>query len=180
VSETVAVPLRRGRIFLFVAGSAVFVALGVFLLLEELDEGWHFDFYHVVVFLVTIGFCSLIFVVASIKLFDPRPGLVVDAEGIHDNASGVSAGRIPWRDVAGVKVTRVGSEQFLTIVVRDPKKYASRGSILKRQLNRANAMYYGSSVQIPASTLKIEFDQLVTLVKSRYRSHRMDESGSMR
>jgi hypothetical protein len=120
-----------------------------------------------------IAFFGLCGLSALFKLFDFSPGLVIDAEGIVDNSSGVSAGRIPWSDIRGFTVTTVQGQRFLTVKVANPKKYVQRGHVLKRLLVNANATYFGGAIQISANSLKIDFDELVRVAnefREKYRS----------
>jgi hypothetical protein len=58
------------------------------------------------------GFAGLCACYASIKVFDRRPGLVIDKEGIVDNSSGVAVGRVPWHEITGARVARFKDSDF--------------------------------------------------------------------
>ncbi|MES1199699.1 MAG: STM3941 family protein, partial [Pseudomonadota bacterium] len=62
------------------------------------------------------------------KLFDKRPGLVLSAEGIVDNSSGVAAGLIPWSDIEAFNVAEIRGNKFIVVLVKDPEKYLQRGN----------------------------------------------------
>jgi hypothetical protein len=173
-SGPIQVPLSRVKISLLLLGSAGFVALAIALwpavdLLPD-DAPWAF----VMTMLLTVtvvffGWCGLS---AVWKFFDSAPGLIIDDQGIVDNSSGVSGGRIPWSEIKGVHVTTVQMQRFLTIEVRDPEKYIQRASFLKRQLVRLNARHFGGPIQISANTLKINFDELLNIVSHRLEKYR--------
>jgi hypothetical protein len=115
--------------------------------------------------------CALSGMYVFRKLLDGRPGLVIDAEGIIDNASAVSAGRVPWQDIVRVEVASVGSQRFLTVLVADPRKYVGRGGRLHRWVNAANATMTGSPINISSGALRIEFDELVRLMTESLETH---------
>jgi hypothetical protein len=104
------------------------------------------------------GLCG---VIAVIKLFDSKPGLVLNDAGLVDNASGIAAGFIPWSDVSNVGIYEIQKQKMLVIQLTDTSKYIARGSAFRRMVNRANTSLCGSPVAIPSSALKIRFDDLV-------------------
>ncbi|HUQ11722.1 MAG TPA: STM3941 family protein [Steroidobacteraceae bacterium] len=95
------------------------------------------------------------------KAFDPLPGLVLSAEGITDNSSGVAAGLIPWPDISGIKVHEIRHNKFVVILLHDNEKYLQRGNAMKRSLNRANCNMVGSPIAISPGTLDIGFVELL-------------------
>jgi hypothetical protein len=115
------------------------------------------------------GLCGLN---AFFKLFERAPGLIIDAQGIVDNSSGVSAGRIPWSDIQGFRTMTVQGQRFLTIDVKDPDKYVQRAPFLKRQLVGLNAKYFGGPIQISANALKINFDELLKVATDSLEKYR--------
>jgi hypothetical protein len=62
---------------------------------------------------------------AARKLFDPAPGLVVDDEGLVDNSSALAAGRMPWADIADIRMVKVQRQRFLAIELHDPRQIPS-------------------------------------------------------
>jgi hypothetical protein len=107
----------------------------------------------------------------AVKLRDPGPGLVIDAEGLIDRSSGVAAGRIPWADIKGFKVHQIQSQQFLAVLVRDPERYLARANPLLRAAVRINLSQFGSPIQISAVALDIDFEDLVSAVTAAHRKH---------
>jgi len=162
--EQLTIPLSRTKIALLLVGAAMFVVLSFWLWVYA----HHFsrlDFLYVrTVAILGIGFFGFCGLYAVFKLFDRAPGLIIDAEGIIDNSSGVSAGRIPWSDICGFQITSLYHQRFLTIEVLDAEKYVLRAPLWKRPLVAINAKYFGSPIQISANTLKIDFDRLVKLL----------------
>ena len=114
---------------------------------------------------VFFAFCAIY---SCVKLFDQRPGLVVDGEGIIDNSSGVAAGRIGWDEIVGLQVYQISRQRFLTILVSDPKKYADRGPFFTRMANAVNTRMTGSPINISSSTLGLNFDDLVEMLTATF------------
>ena len=174
--ETI-IELSRKKLVLLILGSLAFVVAGVWLL--SLDaagirsgRGFRFFFNDPTVVYVA-GLASILFfggcgVYGVRKMFDKKPGLVLNSSGVVDNASGVAAGFIPWSEVIGSGVVEIQKQKMLVIGVRDPQQYIDRGGALRRAMNRANYGMTGSPVAIPSVTLKMDFCELVSLF-NRYQ-----------
>ena len=94
-TERILIPLSKTKIGLLLGGSGVFVAASLWLWNHADEIPHHNALYVEVVAIAGIGFFGLCGLYALFKLFDTEPGLIVDAEGIVDNSSAVSAKRIP-------------------------------------------------------------------------------------
>ena len=172
VPDQIVIPLSRTKIVLLLLGAVAFVLLSAWLWTIADHQTRHNPFYVKGAAIAGASFFGLCAGFAFIKLFDPKPGLIIDAEGIVDNSSGVSAGRIPWREIRGFRVTTVQKQRFITFEVEDPLKYVDRGNFLRRKLNRANLKYFGSPVQISANALQIKFDELLSVIAQFYERHK--------
>jgi hypothetical protein len=148
----------RLRVGLLFAGSALFVAGGVWLLRNPIrgDEamGW------------LIGWASIVFfgavaLFALSRLVSRKPAITIDRSGITDNASGLSAGFIPWSDIADAQVIRFQQQKFLGVSLRNPKDYLAKASPLKRTLMKANSSLVGFVINIPQISLPVPLEELL-------------------
>jgi hypothetical protein len=156
------IPLSRTKTSLLLAGSLAFVASGIaFLVFAESTDLPPALLRAVGV--VAIAFFGLCGAYALRKLFDDAPGLVISAEGIHDNTSAISVGPIPWADITGLRESVVTGQRFLVVDVIDPSKYTARGNLIQRAFKGLNLRSYGSPIFISANTLKIGHDELMAL-----------------
>jgi len=176
-NEQVVIPLSKRKIILVLIGAAVLVAVGVWLVSLEPAEirsyqGSRSPQVVYGVAYVCIGFFGLGGVYGILKLFDSKPGLIVDADGIWDNASAAAAGRIHWGEITGFDQFQMKRTRILIVRVRNPGKYVRRGNVLKRALNRMNMNMAGSPIAISAASLEMEYDELVELCTSRFDQYR--------
>jgi hypothetical protein len=160
--DLIEVPLSRTKTALLLAGSLAFVASGIafVVLAESTDLPPALLRVVGVVAIAFFGFCGAY---ALRKLADDAPGLVISAEGIHDNTSGISAGTILWADITGLRERVVTGQRFLVVDVIDPAKYTARGNRIQRALKGLNLRSYGSPILISANTLKIGHDELMAV-----------------
>lgn len=174
MQESRVIPLSRTKLFLLLLGGLVFVAMGAWMLsLEEaeilaLRRLSNPTLFRGVAMVALAGGVLCIFF-AIRKMRDQRPGLVLSAEGIHDNSSGVAAGLIPWSDITGFTVFEMHRTKMLIVLVKDTEKYLQRGNAVQRALHRANTGMVGSPIAISANTLKIGFAELCAEVEA-YRA----------
>ena len=111
------------------------------------------------------------------RLLSRKPGLVLDHEGIIDNSSYSSVGRIPWSEITGVRVVTppvvrrnltalpVQAPRFLVVDVRDPQRFIDGSSLLKRWFLRANSAGLGSPVAISPASVHVDTDELAQYIR---------------
>jgi hypothetical protein len=105
------------------------------------------------------------------QLFDKKPGLVINKDGIWDNTSAISGCFILWTDIEKLEILKDKSNQYLLIHVKNPEEYIKKGSNgYKRFMLKMNNKTYGTPLSISSSSLQIKFDDLVTMINSRYQS----------
>jgi hypothetical protein len=97
---------------------------------------------------------------ATLKLFDARPALVIDAEGIIDNSSGVAAGRIRWSEVTAIGTSFVVGQRFVCVLVTDTERFLTQGTRLQRFLRRRNMELVGTPITISSNGMAVRFGTL--------------------
>jgi hypothetical protein len=178
IEAAIVVPLSKRKVALIFLGSLAFVAVSIWMWSNADDFQPRYPPLFVkgaALFAgVFFAFCAIY---SCVKLFDQRPGLVVDGEGIIDNSSGVAAGRIGWDEIVGLQVFQISRQRFLTVLVSDPKKYASRGPFFTRMANAASMRMTGSPINISASTLSLNFDDLVEMLTATFEKCGKQQEG---
>lgn len=111
-------------------------------------------------------------IVIAVKLFDFRPGLRIDREGIVDNSSGFPAGRIPWSEIAGFAEAEVSGQRMVAILLVDPQAFIERFHPARRWLLAANLSLCGSPICIASVGLKIDHAELVRALLAAHESYR--------
>lgn len=170
-TNQVVIPLSKGKTFLTILGCICFVALGAWV--WAIADHQQYDPL-LVRFAMIAGwiFFGLVGLYACYKFFDRKPGLVVDGEGIVDNSSGVSAGRIRWEEITDIGALKVQSTRFLTIHVTDPEKFIRRGNFVQRALNAASVKMTGTPITISSNALQMNFSELQTLLTGALEAYR--------
>jgi hypothetical protein len=105
------------------------------------------------------------------KIFDNRPGLIVDQYGITNNTNATSMGFIEWDDIIRIEKKQVMSTRFLILHTDNPEKYINRAkNVISKKAMNMNYKTYGSPISITSNSLKINFDDLEKLIRSEFKA----------
>ncbi len=174
--EQIEIPLSKPKIILTFLGSLLFVGLGIwFLTCPPQRNHWLFGD-PTLIFIA--GISSVIFFgLAAVTIFrkfsDKKPGLTINKQGIIDNSSGVSGGLIPWADIQEIKISKVMSQKFLMLIVRNPEDYLKKvTNPLKRNAMKMNYKTYGTPISITSNALQTNFDDLHKLLIDKMNEYK--------
>lgn len=157
MDEIVIYPSRR-RLTLSLAGSIGFVALGCLMLAKPGDR-----FSPLVVTCIAwsaILFFGLIAVYVIYRLLRPSPAVVINRDGIFDNASASGAGLISWDEVQEVFLDELMGNKMLSIIPRDFDVILARQPRHKKYLMRLNSGFVKAPINIPQVSLPISVEAL--------------------
>jgi hypothetical protein len=114
------------------------------------------------------------------KLFDSRPGIIIDSDGITDNSGALSVGLIPWHDIdevyeGTVQASLASKERFVTIRLKNPEEYIlKQANPIQRKLMSLNARSYGSPIHISTNGLRIKHADLLQLIKENLEAYKQE------
>lgn len=175
-TEKIEIPLNKRKLAMLLIGSIAFVAIGFWFVISPPQINNPLFSNQAVLTIAGIAsilFFSLCGFIGFKKLREDKAGLIINESGITDNASGVSAGHIPWSDIKEIKITQVFNQKFLMILVNNPNEYISRQtSAIKRKGMKMNYKNYNSPISIPATTLKCNFDELNNILQAQLNKYK--------
>lgn len=170
-NKIVEIPLSKGKLVKGFAGSAIFVAVSIWILLTDRISGGSLLSNPAIKYVIAIGgivFFGFLAILYLLKLLDKKPGLVIDENGILDNSGGLAAGFIPWTDIQQFSIQKVMKQQFLVITVRNPEYYiGNQKTVLKKKGMQYNFKNYGSPIAISTNTLNCKLPELLNLLEER-------------
>jgi hypothetical protein len=173
--QKIEIPISRIKLILILIGSILFVILGIYLAKNPED---FLSFRHRnpeiirIVGVFSACFFGLIGFYVVIKLFDNKPGLILDEIGITDNSSAIAYGLIFWKDIVSIRTEKIQTTQFLIIEVNNPEEYIKNSSKFKKLLFKTNFKIYGTPLSINASGLKTNFKKLEALIQTEFEKHK--------
>jgi len=97
---------------------------------------------------------------ALFRLFNPTPSVIVNRDGITENASAIGAGLIRWDEIAEVTIYKMNYTTNLGIIVTDPESLFRRLPSGKSSLMRASYKLTQCPISIPQSTLPVSAEDL--------------------
>tara|TARA_R110001583_G_scaffold60219_8_gene179035 strand:+ start:2114 stop:2644 length:531 start_codon:yes stop_codon:yes gene_type:complete len=170
-STRVDIPQGKAKMLFLMLGSILFVALGVFMVLnaQEMQTKKFPPIWIMGFGIIAILFFGSIGLAILKKMFSKKAGLAIDVNGIWDNSSGVSVGFIAWEDITGIRKVSVSGTKFLLIDVRNPNKYINKmDSGIKKLAMKANNRKYGTPISISSNGLSIKFKALEELIRNAF------------
>ena len=142
-------PVAKGRVWAMLAGSLVFVALGIAFLVV------HSTLKMTVAGAVAVPFFGLCSVIIVQRLLRDRPELVLDEAGVEH----VRLGRFGWHEIAAVRIreqrVRNTSQLFIELVLHDPDAYLARAPRLVRSTASMNARLGFGPANMATNTLPV-------------------------
>jgi len=169
-TEPIIIPLHKGKLVSFLLGTAFLTIIGIWVLLFDRDINSSLKYG---VGLPVTLFFGAIAITYFIKYRSNKPGIVIDDNGITDNASGVSAGFIPWADVKRIYISNVATQEFVMIEVSNPKHYITRQpNLLKRMMMWANWKSWGTPITITANGLQTFTPVLVEILEDKWAEYK--------
>lgn len=174
--DKIEIPLSKRKTIITLIGSVVLVVFGCLGAVHP--ESFVSPIFRNPEVIQVVGIAGVVFfglclVFIARKLFDNKPGLIIDLNGITDNSNAIGIGLIEWKDITAIKTTQIVSTQFLTIHINKPEKYIERAkSLLLKKVMLANLKMYGSPISITSNSLKITFNELENLMLERFEKSR--------
>jgi hypothetical protein len=117
--------------------------------------------------LVFFGPLTLVMLVQAIR---NRPALILDADGFTDHGSLISAGYVPWQEVASIEERAFRRRVFVAIKVTDRAAYLARQSAWHRFLLRVNGPMAAGDILIPDNVLPMSPAELVKTMRRLQRA----------
>ena len=170
MENKIVIPLSKTKLIKYFIGSLLFLFAG-FLFIT--NPQWFIKSNDTSVIKIIGYICTFFFGASALfisqKLFNKEAGLIIDDEGITDNASGVGAGKILWKDVKGIATQDVMNQKFIMLKMRNPEFYLQREkNPIKKRMMELNYKLYQTPINISANGLKIGVDELYAKLHDYY------------
>jgi hypothetical protein len=156
--DSIVIYHSRKKLFLAMAGSAVFVVFGVLLLTTGKTE----DRIAGIAGIAFFGLCLFAFIW---QLMRHAPALIIHYSGILYDTRGRSTGLLRWDEIAGIYIATMTGRgrklRFLAIVPKDLDAFLSRQSAFSARLAKMSIGLVGAPINISATTLPISLEELI-------------------
>lgn len=170
--DPVTIPLSKGKLLLAFLGACAFVAIGIWLWGKaptftgyEQARAW----FGAITCVIFFGAGA---VILAIKLFDRRPGLVLNDEGVHRLGLFGFQPVIPWKHITHCSITRIKRTRILLIHVDHVEEILAHLAPLPRFFQRMAVAQNGTPYSLTSNNLKIDIEQLKALIENGAEAQR--------
>jgi len=163
-NQTIEIPTSKKKTFLIILGCLMFVIICIWLWTRADNQTSYSPINLKIVSIVGIAFFGLGLVLGPKKLFDKRPGLIIDDKGIQINLSVFSGRFITWTNITKFEITQIKSTRIILIFIDNADEVIRNESKLNRIVMHFSMREYSTPFSIGSGTLKIDFDELYELL----------------
>ena len=173
------IPLSKWKLILLLIGGALLIAacIWVFRNAETLKRAdpilsTIFGFIGIVFFSMCFGF-------GIIQLFDKKPGLIINKDGIVNNTTALNTQHIRWENITGWETLNMKGTKILLVFVNNPEEIIANANNFSRFWLKLNMKSYGTPVSISNNSLWIKFSKLVDVFTEYYSKAKAPSSPNL-
>ena len=106
-------------------------------------------------------------------LFRKNPAMIIDERGITEYTTFMSIGLIHWEDITAIKGGKVKSGHFVTIYIKNKKKYlALSKNRFQTYMMKLNLKDYKPRFDISTNGLQIKHDELNNILQKAFETYK--------
>ena len=160
------IPVSKIKVALLLFIALIFVAEGVSFIVNPTtftDVGFkRYPKFEILI----VGYACVIFfgtgvLIFIFKLFDNKPGLLIDDQGITINPSSFSNSFIKWSDIEKFGILNISRTKLILIYLKNPEDFInSQTNSLKRKVASFSFKRYGTPLSITTGSLKSTTNEL--------------------
>jgi hypothetical protein len=159
------IPLDKTKILLLTLVAILFLFVGFWMWFTA-NSQWRYETIYVkLIAVINIMICILFGSLCFAKLFDKKPGLVIDNHGITNNSTATGIEIIKWNDITDLSVEEVKRTKFILVYVKNPLEYINQSNFFKRFWMKQNYCFYGTPISIASTTLKCKISDLEKILE---------------
>ncbi|GMQ64652.1 STM3941 family protein [Vallitalea maricola] len=143
--------------------SLLLTGIGFFEIIYGVSKENNNGIFATVIGFIGVAFFGLCFIYLIYRLFVKKPILVIDENGIIDNASASGVGLIKWSEIKEVIIYTYVNQKFLGIIPNNTDIIKERLNGFKKiifNINRKKAMLISAPINIPQSVTKIKLEDI--------------------
>ncbi len=118
---------------------------------------------------MVVGIAGLILTIMIVrKWLSQKTGLTIDASGITDISNASYTGLIEWTDITSIEGKKVGPIKLIILHTNQPEKYINKAKKMAIRQMKKNLQFYNSPLLIVSSRLKMNYDDLLELIRTEF------------
>lgn len=128
------------------------------------------------IFYLAVPLFGLGFIYVCYRLLKPMPAVIINREGIFDNASALGAGLIRWEEIKSIFIYTLMNNAFLGIVPVNTETILARQSGIKRFFIKMGKGMSPAPFSIPGGGLPMKVEELLAKIESYRESLSQDRT----
>ncbi len=168
----VTIPQNKSKLLSYLLLSLAFVTGGIWLWGVADDYSGFKHWKALVGAVIGVPFFGLGVVIFGFKLFDPRPGLVLNDQGVHRMGLFGFQPVIRWEHITYCTIAKVKRTTILLIHVDNAEDVLARLSPIARWSQRMALSQFGTPHSVSSNALRISIHELKELIEKGAAAHR--------
>lgn len=162
--KEIKIELSKGKILLVLLGGISLVAVAFWL--------WNYSEIQqkvdplLVKIIAVIGmlFFSICSFFGTIKLFDTKPGMIVNSRGFVNNSLVLDGQFVEWTHVHSFQIIEIKQTKILLVFIDNPEEIIDKSNIWNKFWLRQNLKWYGTPINVTSNTLKCNFEEMLNIM----------------
>lgn len=165
MNDEIKIELSKKKIILLLLGATLFVVVSLWIWnYAEIQQRFSSVLMKIIA-VVGFLFFGMCFIFGFLKLFDNRPGLIINNDGIVNNTQAAVGNQIvKWENVKGFDVVEIKRNKILLVFVDNANEIISQSNWWEKFWLRQNMNLYGAPVSITSNSLKCSFEELTKII----------------
>ena len=168
--EKILIRTSKKVVIIGLLGSFAFVMIGITMITNPDLVPRYSEFFTSFWGIIGAGFFGLTFLYLLKKMFDNKPGMMLDENGLYNNSSIISHHTVRWDELSGAGLTKIGKEKIIFIYFKDDKEFIKKFNLFEQILMRLNLAMNGSPIGISSRTLNYDIDRLNRQIQYRIKN----------
>lgn len=171
--QTKAIHIQKDRFkqFGLVLVSFAFVYTG-YLMITGLFESSRYSALSSLIY----GYAAMIFfgvvgLTILFNLFTSKPALIIDKDGIVNNAHVGGGYIINWSNIESMKIISINKQRMISIDIRNDQEIYRQVNFFSEKWMRLNRRFFGTPTFIPAAMLSLELEEVLSIIRQQKKLH---------
>ncbi len=123
--------------------------------------------------IIGILFAGLGTIYYTYKLFDNKPGLIINNIELIDNSSFIGCSHILWKDINSISVIEIHRQKLIMLHIRNPQDYIdNQKSVIKKKALQWNYRTYSTPIAITSNGLQTSHNELLAILVNYFDESR--------
>lgn len=165
--DNIQIPFSKKKIIIYILLAGIFILISSFILINK-----NITVYEKYVFILCLVMCSVIELALISRLFDKRPGLIINRKGIIDNSTFTSLGFINWKSIKAIYYSKSFNQKVIHIELINTEEILKNQIIFIQLLARLNKQKFKTGIDLSSKLLNCSLSDLNRVLQNEYKRNK--------